>query len=284
MRELRYLAEKQKNDSIEGLFFDFASLSQSEWADILGCNPDQAKGREISLLDLVQGNQILFVDLPTEGKSIQSSRIGRLLTQELILLSGLRKSYPELNSSGVFSVYIDEFDAFATESFIAFLNKGRSSRFMIHIAHQTLSDLRRISADFAGQVLGLCNVHLICRQDDPDDAEFWSRFLGTRAVIKRTFQTQDGQTTGMSSNRETQEFNISPDTIKTLQVGECVVSIKTQKLHRRVKLPLPPSFNRLGKSDTAAVNLASKKRGLKSPQHQKTECERLRDLSAENFD
>jgi hypothetical protein len=284
VRELKYLADKQKSDSIEGLFYDFGSLAQSEWAQILGCSPDWASGRETSLLDIVQKNQILFVDLPTEGKSIQSSRIGRLLTQELILLSGLRKSYPELNSSGVFSVYIDEFDAFATEIFIAFLNKGRSSRFMIHIAHQTLSDLRRISADFAGQVLGLCNVHLICRQDDPDDAEFWSRFIGTRAVIKRTFQTQDGHMTGMSSNRETLEFIVGPDEIKTLRVGECVVSIKTQKMSRKVRLPLPPSFSRLGKSGSTAVDLSFKLRGLVAVPIQKTEAERVRDLSAENFE
>jgi hypothetical protein len=139
VRELKYLASKQKDQNLEGLFYDFGSVAQSEWAEILGCEPQVAPGREISLLDIVQKNQILFVHLPTEGKSIQSSRIGRLLTQEIILISGLRKSYPSLNQSGVFSVFIDEFDAFATESFITFLNKGRSSNFMIHLAHQTLS-------------------------------------------------------------------------------------------------------------------------------------------------
>jgi hypothetical protein len=202
VKELKYLGSKQKNESMEGLFFDFGSLAQSEWGEILGCNAEKAKGREISLLDVVQKNQILFVHLPTEGKSIQSSRIGRLLTQELILISGLRKSYPSLNQSGVFSIFIDEFDAFATDSFITFLNKGRSSNFMIHIAHQTISDLRKVSPEFAGQILGNCNIHLIFRQDDPDDAELWSRFIGTQTVIKRTYQTQDGSTTGMSSNRE----------------------------------------------------------------------------------
>jgi conjugal transfer pilus assembly protein TraD len=241
VRELKYMASQQKNENLEGLFLDFGSLAQSEWAEVLGCTPSDSK-REISLLDIVQKNQILFVHLPTEGKSIQSSRIGRLLTQELILISGLKKSYPILNRSGVFSVFIDEFDAFATESFITFLNKGRSSHFMIHIAHQTLSDLKKISPEFLDQVLGNCNIRLIFRQDVPDDAELWSRFMGTRTVTKQTYQTQDGGKTGLSSNRESQEFVITPDEIKSLGVGQCVVSVKTRKMAKKIRLPLAPQF------------------------------------------
>ncbi len=242
VRELRIIAEKEKSETLEGLFYDFGNLASGEWSEVLGCRPEKTRGREFSLLDVVQKNQILFVDLPTEGRSIQSSRLGRLLTQELILISGLRKNFPVLNRSGVFSVYIDEFDAFATDSFITFLNKGRSSNFMIHIAHQTLSDLRKVSQEFAGQVMGNCNVHLIFRQDDPDDAELWSRFIGTHQVTKRTYQTQDGSRTGMSSNREVQEFLVSPDQIKNLRVGECIVSAKTLRTHRIVRLPLPPRY------------------------------------------
>jgi hypothetical protein len=261
VQKLKSLADEQKNKYIEGLFFDFGSLAECEWGEILGCSGAGQSSREISLLDIVQNNQILFVHLPTEGKSIQSSRIGRLLTQELILISGLRKSFPSLNQTGVFSIFIDEFDAFATESFITFLNKGRSSNFMIHLAHQTLSDLKRVSPVFAGQVLGNCNVHLIFRQDDPDDAELWARFMGTKTVTKRTFQTQDGSKTGASSNRESLEFIVSPDQIKNLGVGQCVVSIKTRRLHRITKLPLPAQ-HRLNVVSTSDFNETGRFRKL----------------------
>src|SRR6202012_5284429 len=147
VEELQFQAQEKKSKDYAGLFYDFGSLAQSEWAPILGCSSERQPQAEVSLLDIVLKNQILFVHLPTEGKSIQSSRVGRLLTQELILISGLRKNFPILNQKGVFSIFIDEFDAFATDSFITFLNKGRSSNFMIHIAHQTLSDLRKISPE-----------------------------------------------------------------------------------------------------------------------------------------
>ena len=106
---------------------------------------------------------------------------------------------------------------------------------MIHIAHQTLSDLNRISPDFAGQVLGNCNVRFIFRQDDPDDAERWARFIGTRLVTKRTYQTDDGVSTGKSSNRDVLEFVITPDQIKGLLVGEAAFSIKSERVVKLVR-------------------------------------------------
>lgn len=232
---------KSRDEKIEGLFLDFYNLAYGEWGPILGCSREGRKKSEVRLLETTQKNRILFVDLPTEAKKVQSARIGRLITQELMLISGLRKIYPGIRSPQPFSVYIDEFDAFATESFATFLNKARSSGFMIHIAHQTLSDLNRISHDFAGQILGNCNVRFIFRQDDPDDAERWSRFLGTQAAVKRTYQMQAGQQTGLTSNRVVQEFVISPDQIKRLRVGEAVLSVKTERRAKIIRTRFAPN-------------------------------------------
>ncbi len=242
LHELKKISEEDKNETLKGLFYDLSNLTLGEWGSILCINKDEnGKNKELSILDLISKNQILFVDLPTEGKKVQSSRIGRLLTQEIILISGMRKRNPALLTGKPFSVFIDEFDAFATESFSTFLNKGRSSEFMIHLAHQTLSDLNVISREFAGQILGNCNVRFIFRQDDPDDAERWARFIGTRKMIKNTFRTKDGSKTGDASSREVQEFTVSPDQIKSLKVGECVFSMKTEGVTRVVRIPFKKS-------------------------------------------
>jgi hypothetical protein len=240
LKELESISEDDKNETLKGLFFDLNNLVYGEWEEVLACGKRSDLEREISLLEIVKGNKILFVDLPTEGKKVQSSRIGRLLTQEIILISGMRKRIAALKGDRPFSVYIDEFDAFATESFSTFLNKGRSSEFMIHLAHQTLSDLNCVSPEFTGQILGNCNVRFIFRQDDPDDAERWSRFIGTQMVVKQTFRAKDGMRTGDSSNREAQEFIIAPDTIKSLRVGECVLSQKTEGIAKIIRVPFEP--------------------------------------------
>jgi len=246
LRELKAISEGDRNETLTGLFYDLNNLVYGEWENVLACGKrsDISTQREISLLDIVTKNKILFVDLPTEGKKVQSSRIGRLLTQEIILISGMRKRNPNLKSDRPFSVYIDEFDAFATESFSTFLNKGRSSEFMIHLAHQTLSDLNIVSPEFTGQILGNCNVRFIFRQDDPDDAERWSRFIGTRMAVKQTYRTTGGSKTGESSNREALEFVISPDQIKSLPIGKCVFSVKTEGLARVIQIPFQPQVAR----------------------------------------
>lgn len=233
---LEELSKKGKDETTAGLFLDLNNLVQGDWGKLLGCR--ELGGRpEISLLDVTRKNEILFVDLPTEAQAVQSARIGRLLLQEVILISGLRKLFPHLRSRMPFSVFVDEFDAFAFPAFATFLNKGRSSDFMIHLAHQTLSDLDRVGPAFRGQIMGNMNVRFIFRQDEPDDAEAWSRFFGTRVAIKKTFQTRDGQQTGMSSNRVVQEFRVPPDTIKDLKTGECVFSMKTAGAPRPIRIP-----------------------------------------------
>ena len=241
--KLMEISQEEKDATIKGLFLDLYNLAEGEWREILCCGSKNRESTEISLLDITRKNEILFVDLPTESKSVQSTRMGRLLLQELMLISGLRKTFPNIRAGKPFSVYIDEFDAFATENFATFLNKGRSSGFMIHMAHQTLSDLEKVGKHFEGQVLGNTNVRFIFRQDDPVDAERWSKFLGTQKVTKKTHQAQDGNLTGMTSNRETQEFKIHPDTIKELLVGECIFSAKTERELKKVRIPFLDKLN-----------------------------------------
>jgi hypothetical protein len=235
--ELGILSERDRENTMAGLYYDNANLAQSAWGEVLGCNLARARARQISMLDVCQKNKILFVDLPTETSKVQSSRVGRLLTSELMLISGLRKNYPWMKLERRFSVFIDEFDAFATEAFATFMNKGRDSRFMIHVAHQTLSDLKAIGPEFADKVLGNCNLRLIFRLDVPDDSELMARTIGTRSVIKATYQTEGGSRTGAASNRETREFLISPDLIKTLPDGSCIFSMKKGNRHRMIRIP-----------------------------------------------
>jgi hypothetical protein len=235
--ELDRLSNHGKDDNLKGLYFDIQNLTTGEWAPILGTAPKLGNQEEVSLLDITRKNDILFLDLPTEGKAVQSSRLGALVLQEISLLSGMRKRNPGIKSDKPFSVYVDEFDAFATDPFITFLNKGRSSEFMIHLAHQTLSDLKKVSPTFEGQLMGNINNRFIFRLDVPEDAERLAKFLGTKTIMKETFQTDAGTVTGKGSTREVLEFHVHPDTIKTLQTGECVISIKTSKTLKLTKIP-----------------------------------------------
>jgi type IV secretory pathway TraG/TraD family ATPase VirD4 len=238
------LSLRNKEDAAKALHLDLQSTISGEWGAVLCCD---TSGREINLLDIIRKNEILFVDLPTEGKSIQSTRVGKLLLQELIQISGYRKTHPHLRNGRPFCVYVDEFDAFATPSFATFLNKGRSSDFMIHIAHQTLSDLKRIDGGegwFMGQVLGNINNRFIFRTDDPGDADLLSSIFGTELTRQYTRRVTSGlilqdSDTGEGSMREVYEFRVHPNELKELPMGECIFSSKTSGRLKRLKIELP---------------------------------------------
>lgn len=234
-------------DHVQGLDLDLGNLIHSEWQELLMAGPPKHGLRELSIIDAVRKSEIIFIDLPAEGKSTQSELVGKLFLQELMLISGLRKVYPNLRTGKPFMVYVDEFDAFANESFITFLNKGRSSDFAIHLSHQTLSDLEKVSPEFKRQVLGNTNVRFVFRQDDPEDAETWASFFGTADVVKKTYRTSGGQETGESSNRLSREFIIHPDGIKTLMTGECIYSAKSRRVLKKIRVPLPSNKTRTGK-------------------------------------
>lgn len=234
---LDQLSNSGKDDALKGLYFDLNNLAFGEWGPILGTAEKPGRQDEVSLLDLTRRNEILFVDLPTEGKAVQAARVGALLLQEITLLSGIRKRMAISRSDRPFSVYVDEFDAFATEGFVTFLNKGRSSDLMIHMAHQTLADLQKVSPTFMGQIMGNPNVRFIFRLDFPDDAERFAKLFGTKTVHKRTFQTERGEYTGRGSAREVQEFRMHPDFIKDLRTGQCILGIKTDSVLMRVQIP-----------------------------------------------
>ena len=235
--ELNRLSNNGKDEYLKGLYFDIQNLTSGEWAPILGTDTKEGNQEEISLLDITRKNDILFVDLPTEGKAVQSSRLGALLLQEITLISGMRKRSPLVKSDKPTAVFVDEFDAFATDPFISFLNKGRSSGFMIHLVHQTLSDLRKVSPTFEGQVMGNVNNRFIFRIDISEDAEKLSKLFGTKTVTKETYQTDGGSHSGKGSARDAQEFEIHPDVIKRLKTGECIFSVKTKGILKLIRVP-----------------------------------------------
>ncbi|RYZ85176.1 MAG: hypothetical protein EOP06_16725, partial [Proteobacteria bacterium] len=126
-----------------------------------------------------------------------------------------------------FSVIIDEFADLAQEDFIGFLDRARSSKMSIVVSHQEISDLTRVSPEFASRLTGNTSTLYAFLQKNPESADFISAVAGTRTVTKKTYQEESlfgfGVRTGGSSVRDTEEFIIHPNVVKKLRVGECVV-------------------------------------------------------------
>ncbi len=95
------------------------------------------------------------------------------------------------------------------------------------MSHQEICDLLRISPEFAGRIMGNSATLYAFLQKRPESAELISSIAGTKKVWKETHRSEKllflDLKTGDKSLREIEEFNIHPNTIKSLTVGSCVV-------------------------------------------------------------
>ncbi|MDZ4055500.1 MAG: TraM recognition domain-containing protein, partial [Polynucleobacter sp.] len=174
----------------------------------------------------VNEGKIVFVFLDTRRFGTTARAIGRFIVQDLKSVSARIDSEVPLIARKSFSVIIDEFADLADEEFVGFLDRARSSKMGIVIAHQEISDLDRISPQFAARLMGNTATLFAFLQKRPESAELISGIAGTKKVWKQTKATERFLgieiDTGKRSQREVEEFNVHPNVVKTLRVGECV--------------------------------------------------------------
>jgi hypothetical protein len=94
------------------------------------------------------------------------------------------------------------------------------------VAHQEISDLNRISPEFAGRLMGNTSTLYAFLQKRPESAEIIAGIAGTKTVREETYQ-HDGtwifsRPTGMKSVKEVEAYATHPNVIKSLRVGYCV--------------------------------------------------------------
>ncbi len=216
-----FMDSKDNFNSLSGLRAQLESIVLSDFGDLVATND---KG--IDLFDAVTTGKIIFIFLDTRRYSETAKVIGRFILQDLKSVSARVDAEVEKANRKHFSVIIDEFADLAQEDFISFLDRARSSKMSVVVAHQEICDLQRISPEFAGRLMGNTSSLYAFLQKRPESAEMISGMAGTRTVWKSTKQTERfgffEVDSGKYSKREVEEFVIHPNLIKSLRVGKCV--------------------------------------------------------------
>jgi type IV secretory pathway TraG/TraD family ATPase VirD4 len=223
-----------------GLVSQLAPFAEGEVAHLVNGRENGDKAEKLiefeNLLLQKSGEQsvpmVCIVLLPTLKFQIAAKQLGRMLLQELAGLIGERASR-EGKRAEFFSVYLDQFPAFAYQGFEQILNKARSSRVALHLSHQSMADLSMVSPDFARVVNTNTNVKCLLGLNDPDTADFYARHIGTRGSERRTERVEDrgwmagNSRTGQASVREVEEYKIHPNELKNFTNGVGVLHLPT---------------------------------------------------------
>lgn len=223
-----FLKEKEHFNSLQGLRTQLESIALSDFGDLICTNEEG-----INLFDSYKNSKIVFLFLDSRRYGETAKTIGKFIIQDLKSASAKVDAELKIDERKHFSVIIDEFADLATEDFIGFLDRARSSKMSIVVAHQEICDLQRISPEFAGRLMGNTSTLYAFLQKRPESAEIISGIAGTRRAWKKTMQSERvwlfDVPSGKNSLREVEEFVIHPNLIKSLRVGKCVCVKKYPK-------------------------------------------------------
>ncbi len=190
---------------------------------------------EVILADVMDSDKpthLLMMSIPTLKYQKIGHQLGKLVLQDLAYCVGDRENK---SFNDFCSVFLDEFSEFAYEGFVSILNKARSAKVALHLSHQSMSDLSKVSPDFAKSVITNTNVKCILGLNDPETADYFARHLGTFTQEKLTEQVEeDGlfkgrRTTGRGSMREVESYKVHPNDLKRFTRGRGVLHFPTHQ-------------------------------------------------------
>ena len=246
----RYLREKDTYKNLQGLRTQLEAILLTDFGaklcPIQGC-------KTIDIYEAVKNTEIVYFLLDSRRYSQSAKSLGRMILEDLKAASGEIDGTVSPTKRQAFNIIIDEFADMASDDFISFLDRARSSGMGTVIAHQEISDLKRISPETADRLMHLTSTTVSFLTKLPDSAEKIAAMAGTKTSWKITEKAQHflGQNfkSGDVSLREVEEFNLHPNTLKKLTVGEAVAIAKYPTSSSGVVKINPPEKLNLSEAD-----------------------------------
>lgn len=215
----------KKTEKLAGLLSDLTAVVDSDFGPIFA-DPVGT----LDFLEAYREKQIVFLQFNTGLYQETAVRLARLFLQDIKTMSNYVQTHLPASERHFFPIYVDEFAMVAFPAFIDLLNKARSAKIAITIAHQSLGDLEQFGPFIASQIQDNTNIKLIFRQTDPDSVNILSRMGGTYETEKLTYQTEEqigtNVYTGVGTSRVVEKFRVDPNVIKELPRGYCALMEK----------------------------------------------------------
>lgn len=219
---------------------------------------------EIDLTDIVLNNKCLYVMLPTMGKDQAALNLGKMILSDLRTavynVQGLPEQY---RPNPPFFVFADEMGSYVMEGIARLFEQARSARICMLPAFQTFANLRAVSPNFEDIIIGNTWTKVFFKFASKDSPETAAEIMGKTKKYIRSISVSENE--GDSANnlraspqgntskgggfseswRETEEFRVSPEHLKSMGMGEAVVLSGARVFHIRTPMmkfpePIPP--------------------------------------------
>lgn len=205
---------------------------------------------EIDLTNIVKENKCLYVMLPTMGKDQAALNLGKIILSDLrTAVYKIQGLPPSERPSPPFLVFADEMGSYVMSGIARLFEQARSAQICMIPAFQTFANLKSISPDFEDIIIGNTWTKVFFKFSSKDSPETAATILGMTKKFIQSFSLSESQSksaqetrtspqgnagegSGMSiSWRQSEEYRISPDKLKTMGIGEAVVVSGSRIFH-----------------------------------------------------
>lgn len=199
---------------------------------------------DVNLFDAIRGNKIVYVALPTMHKDMSARNFGRLAIADLRTAIGKIQKLPKAaRPSPPFWVFCDEAGAYVTDSFSRCLEQSRSANVFFALATQTNANFKAISEELYEMVIGNSWTKVVFKVGTQATAIEAADLIGMKMGVLKSRTTAEtkgvsasflspspehGTTNAASTNsaeRQQEAYIVTPDELKRLSKGECVVTV-----------------------------------------------------------
>lgn len=199
---------------------------------------------DVVLHEAILANKLVYVDLPTMGKDTTARNFGRLVIADLrSAIAKVQRMPTMMLPSPPFMVFCDEAGSYVNDSWSRIPEQARSARIFFVPAAQTAANFKAISDELFEMVIGNAWCKLYFKLGTQETAEEAANLIGMKTgVAKSMTHTQSssaslallrsapeaslGDGVGLATlEREEEQYIVSPDDLKRLQIGECVMTM-----------------------------------------------------------
>jgi conjugal transfer pilus assembly protein TraD len=228
--------------AVRGLQTRLAILTESHTGRFL----EPGGGPAVDLRAALAGGEVILFSLNSSTYGRLAGQLGTLAVQDLVCTAGHRlteQAAGESSEQGY--VVIDEASVLGGDHVLALFARGREAGLGVLAATQELADFDRAAPGLRDQVLGNTAIKLAHRQDVPSSAQTIAQLAGTEKVWEETQRIGGplvgGRGTGGGTRRQTEQFIVHPNEVKTLRTGEAVLISKLRPVRPETIRVRPPA-------------------------------------------
>lgn len=236
-------------DLLGGICGRIALFAQGQFGEVFNTYTP-----EIDLTDIVMNDKCLYVMLPTMGKDNAALNLGKIILSDLrTAVYNVQGLPPDKrpNSPGKppFLVFADEMGSYVMAGIARLFEQARSAGICMIPAFQTFANLRTVGPDFEDIIIGNTWNKVCFKFASKDSPETAADIIGktkkfakslslsknegeSSSNIRTTPQGNASDGAGMSESwKESEEYRVSPEHLKSLGIGEAIVLSGSRVFH-----------------------------------------------------